>query len=515
MHQWLSDLSQRSLRFFNVKDKDSLTMQCLCMGVLMLMWLQIIVAAIWAMFNMHVIVPYGDVCEYIRLAHTMILDMWRPIAYPLFVRFCIVSGHALGVPFYTLVYILQSIISLAAVYYLIRTLWVCFAGGVEPFRPLRGVSSHEPNHRFGCSLMPKLTIKNFLGTSERRKLLFLSLFAASNPLLMHFNFSCLTDSLCNSFSMLFAAEVLMIMRSSKLEWQHIIFGIVSFVLMCLLRAERLMLMGTIVFILSLTLVFVMKGPGKKRVIASIMMIIIIAVPVTNFIKSNMQTANVGRLEPSVHTALYQRVGFHHFFDNYDYMPEHVTQNITRYDAFYNDASQLNTNTICAAILQKDPENYNRILDSVWITVLIHDSYRVVKDIFIDFVCNVFAPVTYNIVTLHTIATTGLTLERMTYGTPDLAWFYMRVSEITFWLFTVTFVFRMIRNKRFLKEYSLLWIGLFAFVIMQSVFYAGTSNYGFHIRYQLFNYSLQIITFIFVFGVGTRRNRFLKEDSSMN
>ena len=495
MHQCLGDLSRRSLHFFNVKDKDSLAMQCLCMGVLVLMWLQIIIAALWAVSNMHVIVPYGDVCEYIRLAHTMILDMWRPIAYPLFVRFCIVAGHALNMPFYTVIYILQNGISLAAVYYLIQTLWVCFAGGTHP--------------------LPKLTFQSFLGTPERRKLLFLSLFAASNPLLMHFNFSCLTDSLCNSFSMLFVAEVLMLMRSSKLEWQHIFLGIISFVLMCLLRAERLMLMGTIVLALSLVLVFVMKGPGKKRVIASMMLMILIAVPVTSLIKNNTQTANVGRLTPSVHTALYQRVGYRHFFDNYDYMPENVTRNITRYDAFYNDVSQLNTNTICAAVLQNDPEHYNQILDSVWITVLIHDFYRVARDISIDFICNVFAPAVYNIVTLHPITTTDLTLGRMTFGTPHLAWFYMRISEITFWLFAATFAVRLIRNRRFFKDYGLLWIGLGAFVIMQSVFYAGTSNYGFHIRYQLFNYSLQIIAFIFAFGVGTRSDRFLKDESSIS
>ena len=488
MRQWLDDLSQRSLRFFNVKDQGSLTMQCLCMGVLILMWLQMMLAGIWAFSNMHVIVPYGDVCEYIRLAHTMILDVWRPIAYPLFVRFCIVTAHAFNMPFYTVIYVLQSIISLVAVYYLIQTLWVCFAGGVEP--------------------LSKLTFKSFLGTPERRKLLFLSLFAASNPLLMHFNFSCLTDSLCNSFSMLFIAEVLMIMRGARLEWQHILFGIVSFVVMCLLRAERLMLIGAMIIILSAVLVFVLKGPGRKRVIASILAVIIIAVPVTNLIKNETQTANVGRLTPSMHTALYQRVGFQHFFDNYDYMPEVVTRNITRYEAFYNDASQLNTNTICAAVLQNDPEHYHEVLDAVWVTVLIHDFYRVTRDVFIDFIRNVFAPAAYNIVTLHSMPTTDLTLGRMTYGTPDLAWFYMRISEIAFWLFAVVFLLRIIQNRRFFKDYSLIWIGLTAFVIMQSVFYAGTSNYGFHIRYQLFNYSLQIIAFIFMFGLGTRSDRYL-------
>ena len=126
MRQWLDDLSQRSLRFFNVKDQGSLTMQCLCMGVLILMWLQMMLAGIWAFSNMHVIVPYGDVCEYIRLAHTMILDVWRPIAYPLFVRFCIVTAHALNMPFYTVIYVLQSIISLVAVYYLIQTSYNLF-----------------------------------------------------------------------------------------------------------------------------------------------------------------------------------------------------------------------------------------------------------------------------------------------------------------------------------------------------------------------------------------------------
>ena len=146
-------------------------------------------------------------------------------------------------------------------------------------------------------------------------------------------------------------------------------------------------------------------------------------------------------------------------------------------------------------------------------MLIHDFYRVARDVFIDFIRNVFAPAAYNIVTLHTLPTTDLTLGRMTYGTPDLAWFYTRVSEMAFWLFAVTFVFRIIRNGRFFKDYSLIWIGLAAFVIIQSVFYAGTSNYGFHIRYQLFNYSLQIIVFIFMFGLGTRNDLFLKAVNS--
>lgn len=449
-----------------------------------LMSAQILTGIFWMICNWGVMVPYGDVCEYIRLAHTLVLDTWRPVAYPLFVRLAMTIAHPLGVPFYTVIHTLQCLISFTAIYYTLQTFWYCFGNGI--------------------SRLPALSKETVLGSPARRKLLFLTAFIFTNPLILHFNLSVLTDSLCNSFSLLFVANILIIMKGDRWQWGHIGFGILTFILMCLLRAERLMLMGGLVLLLVLLLLFKLKGPGRKRVMLSILLVIVIAIPVTTAIKDFSQTANVGRLPPSIHTALFQRIVYKHTADNYDAMPDSVKAVLTREDAVYNDKWQLNTNTTCAKILKKDPDHYDQILDAMWQTVLIHDFGRVAKSVFRDFSWNVFSPEIFNVCTVHTVATTDLTWNRLRYGTPGPALVYMTVAEMTFWFLLILLGGATLQNHRYLTDYNLLWGGLVTFMILQSLLYAGTSNYGFHIRYQLFNYSLQIMTGVFVLAVGPRR-----------
>lgn len=454
----------------------------------LLMCLQIVIGLIWMAVNWHIIVPYGDVCEYIRLAHTFILDTWRTIAYPVFIRLCMDIAHPIGIPFYTVAYLFQCLLSFIAIYFTIQTLWYCF-----------GIS---------VAYLPRLSRKTFIRDPSRRKLLFLSLFIFTNPLIMHFNLVILADSLCNSFSLLFIDQILIILMSPRFEIKHILYGILCFILMCLLRAERLMLMGAIVILFVIFLLIFLKGKGRRRIIISILIVLAAAIPITTGIKSSTQTANVGRLAPTVHTALYQRISYGYFTGDYDFMPDLVKNVLTRDDAVYSDKSYLNTNTVCAKVLREDPEHYNQILDTVWMTVLKYDFGPVACDILGDFVANICSTAYYNAAPFCSEWSTTWTLSQFCYGTPYLAMTSQIIAEITFWYLFAALVIKTIKNHRYLTDYRLLWIGLLVFVIIQSIFYAGSTNYGFHIRYQLFNYSLQIIVGTFVLALGPRRKNWL-------
>lgn len=450
-------------------------------AALILMSVQIVIGLVWMVANWAVMVPYGDVPEYIRLAHTFVLDMWRPVAYPLFLRLCMEIAHPLGVPFYTVVHFLQCAACLAGLYYTLQTVWVTFFNDRRP--------------------LPALGRDTFLKDPSRRLLLFLTVFLFTNPLVLHFNLSVMTDSLCNTFSLVFVSAVLLILKGGRFDWRPVALGTAAFILMCLLRAERLMLMGVLMVVLAGVLAFKLRGPRRKQVIAAMAILLVVAIPMANVIKKETQTANLGRLPPSIHTALYQRIAYPYFADNYDAMPDSVKAVLTREDAKYSDAWQLNCNTIAAKVLREDPDHYGEILDAVWMTVLTHDTGRVFAAVFSDFAKDVFSPFIYNITTVHTVTTTDITWNRLRHGTPQLAYVYVTAAELAFWALTVLLLVRIIKNRRLLSDYRRLWAGLIVFVLIQSAFYASTSNYGFHIRYQLFNYSVQLIVGLMVLAVG--------------
>lgn len=438
--------------------------------LLVLMVLQILAGLVWCIGNFGTFPPYGDTPEYILISYTFRLDIWRPIAYPLFLRGCIELTRGTPIPYFSLAFFFQMVASLLAIYYTLAVI-----------------------------------TRNYMGGGQNQKMLwFVSLFLLMNPLVLHFDMSIMTDSLCLTFSLMLIAEIIRILKGDGPLVRSVISGIVAFVLMSLFRAERLMLFGCLMILLVLVVaLFMRKRPGYRKVIAGLMVVVLVALPLTNVIKKTTQTADIGRLTPSVHTALSQRLAWPLLARNYDALPEDLKAIITREDAQYHDESRLNTNTIAAKILKAAPDEYGHYLDVMSFTVLTHDTWQVLHFIVRDYVWNCLSPAVENIQTVYKATSINLTWERMSHATPTVARIFVILSELTFWTIMVMLAYLLYFDFSRFSRCKELLIMVVAYVLIQSVMYTMTSNYGFHIRYQLLNEAFQMLIFCAVafFGQG--------------
>ncbi len=208
--------------------------------LLVLMALQILAGLVWCIGNFGTFPPYGDTPEYILISYTFRLDIWRPIAYPLFLRGCIELTRGTPIPYFSLAFFFQMVASLLAIYYTLAVI-----------------------------------TRNYMGGGQNQKMLwFVSLFLLMNPLVLHFDMSIMTDSLCLTFSLVLIAEIIRILKGDGPLVRSVISGIVAFVLMSLFRAERLMLFGCLMILLVLVVaLFMRKRPGYRKVIAGLMVVV--------------------------------------------------------------------------------------------------------------------------------------------------------------------------------------------------------------------------------------------------
>jgi hypothetical protein len=81
------------------------------------------IGAVWWAANLAAIPAYGDAAEYVRLARTLRVDRYRTVFFPLVLRGTQEVSDATGVPYQTLLYLLQTGVALWAAAYLFTTLW--------------------------------------------------------------------------------------------------------------------------------------------------------------------------------------------------------------------------------------------------------------------------------------------------------------------------------------------------------------------------------------------------------
>jgi hypothetical protein len=188
----------------------------------LILTLQIIFAIIWISGNIQCIPLYGDTEEYIKLSTLLRGHSYRTVFYPWILHLLMLVSMTF---FIEILYVIQWLLSFIAFYYFF-------------FISFRLISGSVP---------PQQATKTSIYTSA----LFPALFMASNPLITHFNLSVLTDGMALSFSLIFITSLLsyLYLKGSR----KISFSItaVSFILMSLIRVEKLYFGILIVFLVLL------------------------------------------------------------------------------------------------------------------------------------------------------------------------------------------------------------------------------------------------------------------------
>src|SRR5207253_10496149 len=240
---------------------------------------QVVTGAMWWVANLNTIPAYGDTSEYLGLARTLRVDAYRTVLYPLVLRTTHAAAVRLHLAFPFLLYLLQTAAAVAAIYYLVSTLWRVTA----TIGWLR-LSAVGPRQRRLVQAAATLTL-------------------LTTPLIAHFSTTILSDSLALS---LLVAAVAGVIRIAVLGDESVGLLVVNLFLITgaeLMRPEKIYvvapLLGAIVLVLAIK-----KRKPLLRLLASLACLTLLPVVAVSAVNLATQTANYGRPPLSLSTTLF-------------------------------------------------------------------------------------------------------------------------------------------------------------------------------------------------------------------
>jgi hypothetical protein len=180
-------------------------------GLDLLLIAGVLVGLVWAALNFGHSPAYGDTPEYWSLSRTLIVDQYRGILYPLFLHAAHALASNLSIPVISVVYTAQLIIAGWAFYSLATLLLI-----------------DAPRARLKAALV--------------------TLGSLTNPVILHFGITVLTDSLATSFTLLFGINLLRATQPSvgrRALTKALAVAAGSMVLMMLTRPEKAYLAAAI------------------------------------------------------------------------------------------------------------------------------------------------------------------------------------------------------------------------------------------------------------------------------
>ena len=146
-----------------------------------LMGIQITIGFVWMAKNITVIPTFGDSQEYLNLSQTLALDEYRPILYPLILRWI---QRVCKTDYQILLYLFQTVISFFSVFYGVHTVF-------------------------------EVTGKNKRSEKAIGRKVFFSLYLMTIPMITFMNFCVLTDSLATSMLMLFLSGCILVYAKER------------------------------------------------------------------------------------------------------------------------------------------------------------------------------------------------------------------------------------------------------------------------------------------------------------
>jgi hypothetical protein len=257
----------------------------------------LLVSCIWVIGNFTRDPAYGDAREYWQLAHTLAVDSWRTLGYPLVLHAALLAHDATAR--LVLVYALQICASFGAIYY--------FLGSLDFAAHKRG------------------------GT--RRNLLLAGLVTLTPPV-AHFDQSILSDALASAGFILACAALLRLLTTSGRNLSIYVSAASGIVASGLLRQDRLLCLLLILLLLSAWLVWRLRFAEAR--VAVVLLAVALA---TSWFNHHTQTANLGRPAVSVPFMLFDRTTRGHLQALLPHMPAVIQARITPAEAAVWDSRQ--------------------------------------------------------------------------------------------------------------------------------------------------------------------------------
>lgn len=416
-----------------------------------IMAVQIISGFVWMIMNLTNIPIFGDSTEYLNLSQTLQIDEYRPILYPLLIRYAVKFSAYLPVQYQTLLYLGQTFLSFLSIFY------VAYQIGNLAFPVLKKDSN------------------KFFWTGT----LFVSLYVMCIPMITFMNFTVLTDSIATSMLLFTVGAVIHIFHSSKLLWKDFLLIFFSMTVEYILRADRLYTC-TLFLIISFLIYLVKKRKSLffRRAVIFSLSTVLLSTGLAGGINHFTQHPGIyGRIPTTFGFVLLDRIVWPNMTANYNDFPEEIQKLIPKKAAMTFDEHNNNVMYKMAPALrervgEKEAEEIYKEMASI---VFKNQPVKVIWDITNDILCVVFTPVSA-FLSMYGMADTAdeWNLHCVSQNSPKLSNFYYTFYLHTFIVFFAVscIVYVLDKKKKPLSFFSILAPGFLLCLIIALWFSIG-------------------------------------------
>ena len=366
-----------------------------------------LVGMFW-MFQNFVFVPqYGDTNEYLARSKTMMVDQYRGVLYPAVLNYASVLSSALRLPQQVIIYAVQVLVALFAIYSLANFLLRNFPSG---------------------KIISALT----------------SITVIFNPLIAHFALTLMADSLATSFTLIF---IVFLTKgcfsdvSSAKRSLYLAFASLAFILMATTRTEKIYL-ASLLFLGCCVVIMTVKRRLHipHRAAASGLLATIFftaAIGMSIFIKKETTVYNTNRPPLDFYSLAFNRVVWPRMSDAYNFFPDALKQEVTLDEAkkFDSDANFVYPFLVKTLSKNGGVEQIN----SITLLTLEHFPIHIAGKIFFDFFSYTTPNFTFPMEAMNILPesrSTSWTISRMEMFTPMLSRAFLFIGYMQFFALLV-------------------------------------------------------------------------------
>lgn len=417
----------------------------------------------WTVYNASVIPSYGDTIDYLARARTLHVDQYRTILYPAFLRIGGVVRYGVGKPSTAVVYAIQ---------------WGAMAASTG---------------LFAAALANGLSV--FRGCRRASAALVLATVAlvATNPLVAHFAFSLMSDSLATSFTMAFVGALVFAVGCPpsphrKRLWLGI--ALVCFFFMALSRVEKVYAGVALVFVTGAWLLanpMRLNGPFARRWAAVVLALLASTLGVVAVVNRATQTHDPNQASLDLSSMAFNRVVWPRLARVHPHLSPEARALIPFDEAVRFDAHNNNVDNLLTELLTRDRDN-QRVIDEITVTtlrtfplaVMGKTTYDVAKYTF----PNLAFPLEHASILRESMAT-WWTLSRMGMAWPGLTRVALVSAGVFFLIVQLPLAIAILiaRRERALWKHPVFWLTATA-IFGNALLFGLASGMDAHIRYAL-------------------------------
>lgn len=408
----------------NIK-KKSIPEKTVMLAAAALMGVQILMGILWMCRNITVIPIFGDSAEYLDLSHTMKLDEYRPVLYPLVLKVVQKIGSITGTPYQVWLYIAQTLVSFVSILYGIVTLdW----------------TMQKPSE---CG--------NRLRINKKRIAfwVFLTLYLMTIPMITFMNFCVLTDSLATSMLVVFLSGLVVLLAEDRVPVWNYVLMTGALLAECLLRADRLyscLLLAVIVFLVRI----LRNRAYRRQVLLAMVSVCLVTAVLVKGVGHLTQTPGInGRIETNLDFILLDRIVWPNMAANYDSFPEEIRDVITLEDAKTFDKHNNNVMYQMAPLVEEKAgkEKAGEIYRRMAAIVFANQPGKVLRDIGEDILAMAATPIS-SLLNSYKLCKKGdsWNVHCMSTEHPELTVRYNRYYQFTFLILLAAGILRAVIGR---------------------------------------------------------------------